>query len=125
MNTVELDLSRLDKGELRCLVLALVSDAGGLSPRVFASARWGAAIARADRLHAIEEEALRGYLIAHETETKALNAGQSASRLTKTRMDAELAWNRAKRAARDADTQRDRRWAELRATWTPVSAEAS
>lgn len=113
-----LDLTRLDKGELRCLVQALVDASGGIRAGVLESALHAAASERAARLGTIAGEALHAWLTADENERKVLKAGKSATRLTKTRMDAELAWRRADRAQREAYAVVDRRWAELKATWT-------
>lgn len=113
-----LDLTRMDKGELRCLVEELLANRIPCSPDLVAKAKWRAASARASRLSDIVCEALRDYCVAEENEIKALRAGQSATRLTKTRMDAEIAWRRAQRSSAEAHAVADRRWDEWQAVWT-------
>lgn len=118
MSTADLDLSRFDKGELRCLVELLLANRIPCSPELVARAKWKAAAARASRLSDLVCEALRDYTVAYENEIKALRAGQSATRLTKTRMDAEAVWRRAQRSSAEAHATADRRWDELQLVWT-------
>jgi hypothetical protein len=117
MTEPTLDLERLDKGELRCLVEELLGDGCRCTPRAVATARWRAAAARSKRLYEVEEAAMRDYLDAYHREGEALKARGPTTRLTKARMDAEIVWGRTRRAASDAQKIVDRRWDELQATW--------
>ncbi len=114
----DLDLSRLDKGELRSLVEEILGE-GRIccTPSTLARARWKAAGARARRLIEIMEMELRSYLDAYQREKEALEAHRSSARLTKATADAQIAWNRAKKTADEAILLEDRRWSELQATW--------
>lgn len=114
----DLDLSRLDKGELRSLVEEILGEGcTHCTPSTLARARWKAAGARARRLSEIMERELRAYLDAYQREKEALEAHRPSARLTKMRADAELAWKRANKTAKEAIDIEDRRWSELQRTW--------
>jgi len=113
----DLDFSRMDKGELRCLIEELLGEGLRCSPQMVATARWRAADARAKRLWEVEGAALRDYLDAYQHEKDASEARRSSVRLTKMRADAEIIWARARRSANDAEMIASRRWEELQTTW--------
>ncbi len=109
-----IELDRLDKGELMCLVNEVL-EYGRLTPRILAAARWRAAALRSTRLDVAADDALRDYLVACDLEKRTVEGGRENLKLLKTRQDKQLAMKRAFASSREAMERVERRWKELRA----------